>query len=49
MQHRRIPADDGKGMGEWLNELDQFNRSIRVSATYYVNIATLDSEGRGSA
>jgi len=49
MQHRRIPADDGKGMGEWLNELDQYNHSIRVSATYFVNIARLDSEGRGSA
>lgn len=38
MQQRRIPAEDGKGMGENLVELDQYNNSIRVPATYFVNI-----------
>ena len=35
MQNRRIPADDGKGMGENLNET-QGGKGIRVPATYYV-------------
>jgi len=38
MQHRRIPADDSRGMGEWVNELDFYNNSIRVPATYFINI-----------
>lgn len=42
MQHRRIPADDGRGMGEWVNELDQYKNGIRVPATYFVNIANTD-------
>jgi len=38
MQHRRIPADDGRGMGENLNELDAAGNGIRVPATYYLQI-----------
>jgi hypothetical protein len=38
MQNRRIPAEDDKGMGEYLNEMDQFGHGIRVPATYYVQI-----------
>ena len=38
MQNRRIPALDDKGMGEYLNELDQHGHGIRVPATYYVQI-----------
>jgi len=38
MQNRRIPALDDKGMGEYLNEVDQFGNGIRVPATYYVQI-----------
>jgi hypothetical protein len=36
MQNRRIPADDSRGMGEWVNEKDQYGKGIRVPATYYV-------------
>ena len=36
MQQRRIPADDGRGMGEYVNETDQYGHGIRVPATYYV-------------
>jgi lysosomal alpha-mannosidase len=46
MQHRRIPADDTFGMGEVLNELDQYNNSIRVPATYFVNIDEYSSENQ---
>ena len=35
MQNRRIPADDGYGMGEILDEKDEFGNGIRVPATYY--------------
>ena len=38
MQNRRIPDDDGRGMGEWVNEMDQWNNGIRVKATYHVDI-----------
>ena len=36
MQNRRIPADDGRGMGEYLDEKDSLGNGIRVPATYYV-------------
>jgi hypothetical protein len=36
MQNRRIPADDGKGMGDYLDEKDSLGNGIRVPATYYV-------------
>ena len=36
MQNRRIPADDSRGMGEWLNETDSLGNAIRVPATYHV-------------
>jgi hypothetical protein len=38
MQNRRIPADDSRGMGEWVNEKDQLGKGIRVPATYHVQI-----------
>ena len=38
MQHRRIPADDWRGMGEHLNERDSLGKGIRVPATYYVQM-----------
>lgn len=38
MQHRRIPADDWRGMGENLNEMDAAGNGIHVAATYYVQI-----------
>ena len=38
MQNRRIPADDQRGMGEWLNETDSNGNAIRVPATYHVQI-----------
>jgi hypothetical protein len=38
MQNRRIPADDSRGMGEWVNEKDTLGNGIRVPATYHVQI-----------
>jgi hypothetical protein len=38
MQNRRIPADDGRGMGENLDEMDEFGNGIRVPATYYMQM-----------
>ena len=38
MQNRRIPADDGRGMGENLDEMDEFGNGIRVPASYYLQI-----------
>ena len=38
MQNRRIPSDDRRGMGEWLNEVDEFGNGIRVPCTYFVDI-----------
>lgn len=38
MQHRRIPADDGRGMGEWVDETDENGDGIKVPATYYLQI-----------
>jgi hypothetical protein len=35
MQNRRIPACDGYGMPEIVNETDQYGNGIRVPATYY--------------
>lgn len=46
MQNRRIPADDQRGMGEYLEENDQFGNGIRVPASYYVQI--FDSKFRSS-
>jgi hypothetical protein len=34
MQHRRVPADDNKGVTEFLNETDQYDNGIRVPASY---------------
>jgi hypothetical protein len=38
MQNRRIPEDDFRGMGEWLDEKDEHGNGIRVSATYYIDL-----------
>jgi len=38
MQNRRIPADDSRGMGEWVNEEDELGNGIRVPATYHVQL-----------
>lgn len=38
MQHRRIPADDWRGMGENLNEIDSDGNGIHVPATYYLQV-----------
>ena len=34
MQNRRVFADDGKGVDEYLNETDQYGNGISVPATY---------------
>jgi hypothetical protein len=44
MQQRRIPADDGRGMGEFVNETDKYGHGIRVPATYYVQIFDRENE-----
>ena len=36
MQNRRIPNDDQKGEGEFMNETDAYGFGIRVPATYFV-------------
>lgn len=36
MQHRRVPADDNKGVAENLNEKDWDGNGTRVPASYYV-------------
>lgn len=38
MQNRVVPGEDGKGMGEWLREMDSNNKTMRVTATYFVQI-----------
>lgn len=38
MQHRRIPADDSRGMGEWVDEKDTDGNGIKVPASYFVQI-----------
>ena len=38
MQHRRILRDDDLGVAEALNETDQQNEGIRVTAKYYMQI-----------
>lgn len=46
MQSRRIPYDDARGMGEWLNEVsDNNNTGIRVVATYYIDVAYPQQKG----
>lgn len=46
MQNRRIPSDDGKGEGEWLNETDQYGHGIRVPASYYLQLGDRASQQR---
>jgi hypothetical protein len=43
MQHRRVPADDNKGVNEYLNERDTDGNGIRVPASYYVQLGTLQN------
>lgn len=43
MQHRRVPADDNKGVAEYLNERDTDGNGIRVPASYYVQLGTLNN------
>jgi hypothetical protein len=46
MQNRRIPADDHRGMDEFLDERDEYGNGIRVPASYYVQV--FDSQVRQS-
>jgi len=39
MQNRRIFADDSRGVGEPLNQVDDEGRGIRIKATYYAELA----------
>lgn len=39
MQNRRLFADDSRGVGEPLNQVDSEGRGIRIKATYYAELA----------
>lgn len=36
MQHRKLYYDDSRGMGEPLNEKNEFGNGIVVPATYFL-------------
>lgn len=36
MHHRRLFYDDWRGMGEPLNETDEYDNGIQVTSTYYL-------------
>jgi len=36
MHNRRLFYDDWRGVGEALNETDEYGNGIRVTTTYYV-------------
>jgi Glycosyl hydrolases family 38 C-terminal domain len=38
MHHRRMYCDDGRGVGEPLNETDEFGNGMRVTTTYYLQL-----------
>jgi len=38
MQQRRMYKDDGRGVGEALNETDELDLGITVQAKYFVQI-----------
>ena len=38
MQNRRLNVDDGRGVDEALNEVDENGNGISVPATYYVQL-----------
>lgn len=44
MHHRRLFKDDGRGVGEALNETDEFDNGIQVTTTYYVQIFNRSQE-----
>lgn len=46
MQNRRIPADDSRGMGEWVDEKDTLGNGIRVPAEYLVQVAKKSQQRR---
>jgi hypothetical protein len=46
MQNRRIPCDDGKGEGDFLNETDSNGNGIRVPVTYHVQLGSQNSTQR---
>jgi len=45
MQNRQAPNDDCKGVGEPLQEKNEFGKGIRVPATYYVQISNEKTQG----
>ena len=46
MQHRRIPADDHRGMGEYMNEVDENGVGVRVKAEYVLTVGSKPSAQR---
>ena len=44
MHHRRLYCDDGRGVGEPLNETDVYGNGMRVSTTYYLHLFNTKNE-----
>lgn len=44
MQHRRMYNDDGRGMGEAVNEIDGMGNPIWVPAQYFLQIFNYEQE-----
>lgn len=42
LMNRRIPADDWRGMGEWVDEKGDDGFGIRVSSTYFLSLGNGD-------
>lgn len=38
MHNRRLYFDDHRGMGEALNETDEFDNGITVTSNYYLHV-----------
>ena len=44
MHQRRLFYDDGRGVGEELNETDEYGNGIRVTSTYYLHLFNRSKE-----
>ncbi len=44
MHHRRLFWDDGRGVGEALNETDEYGQGIQVSTKYYLQVFNYSQE-----
>jgi hypothetical protein len=44
MHHRRMYEDDHRGMGEALNETDEYGNGIVVGSNYYLHLFNQQNE-----